>query len=53
MKTWSIVIPALALAVVQPAAVQPPRLALELQEYAQMPITGELDGQKRGGNWPG
>ena len=53
MKTWSIVIPALALAVVQPAAVQPPRLALELQEYASMPITGELDGQNTRGNWPG
>ena len=49
MRTWSIVIPVLALAVVQPATVQPPRLALELQEYASMPITGELDGQNTRG----
>ena len=50
MKTWSIVIPVLVLAVVRPAAVQPPsRLALELQEYASMPITGELDGQNTRG----
>ena len=50
MKTWSIAIAALALAVVQSAAVQPPpRLALELQDYASMPITGELDGENTRG----
>ncbi len=41
-----ILIPALALAVSHSFAVQPPpRLALELEDYVQMPITGELDGQ--------
>jgi mono/diheme cytochrome c family protein len=50
VRAWSIVIAALALAVVHPAAVQPPvRLALELQDYAPMPITGELDGQNTRG----
>ena len=36
-------------ALVHPVAVQPQRLALELQEYVQMPITGELDGQNTRG----
>ena len=31
------------------AAQQTPRLALELQDYASMPITGELDGQNTRG----
>ena len=36
-------------ALVHPVAVQPQRLALELQDYVQMPITGELDGQNTRG----
>jgi glucose/arabinose dehydrogenase/mono/diheme cytochrome c family protein len=46
----SIWIVALALAVWQALAAQPAaRLALELADYAQMPITGELDGQNTRG----
>src|SRR6187399_1270742 len=41
-RVW---IPALALAAWQTLAAQPTRLALELEDYVQMPITGELDGQ--------
>jgi len=41
---------ALALAVAHTIAAQPTsRLALELADYAQMPITGELDGQNTRG----
>src|SRR6185503_18843652 len=41
---------AAALAVWQTLAAQPaPRLTLELADYAQMPITGELDGQNTRG----
>ncbi len=37
---------ALALAVAQSPAAQPAAgLALELEDYVQMPFTGELDGQ--------
>ena len=40
----------LGLAVARPFAVQPAqRLALQLQDYVQMPITGELDGQNTRG----
>jgi mono/diheme cytochrome c family protein len=52
MKTSSltcILIAALALLATRPAAVQPTRLALELEDYVQMPITGELDGQNTRG----
>ena len=50
MKTWSTLSLALALAILSPSAVQPPeRLALDLQDYASMPITGELDGQNTRG----
>ena len=42
-------IPALALAAWQTLAAQPTRLALELEDYVQMPITGELDGQNTRG----
>ena len=41
---------ALAFAVAQTPVAQPTtRLALELEDYAQMPITGELDGQNTRG----
>ena len=41
---------ALALAVAHTLAAQPtPRLTLDLADYAQMPITGELDGQNTRG----
>ena len=44
-RASALVIPALALAVVHTVAAPPPwRLALELQDYASLPITGELDG---------
>src|SRR5215216_6205627 len=40
----------LALAVAHTFAAQPaPRLTLELADYAQMPITGELNGQNTRG----
>jgi mono/diheme cytochrome c family protein len=43
-------IPVLALAIIHTPSAQPaPRLALELADYAQMPITGELDGQNTRG----
>ena len=42
-------IPALALAAWQTLTAQPTRLALELEDYVQMPITGELDGQNTRG----
>ncbi len=42
-------IPALALAAWQTLTAQPMRLALELEDYVQMPITGELDGQNTRG----
>src|SRR5688572_19711219 len=46
-EIWILV---LALAVWQTLAAQPAaRLALELADYAQMPITGELDGQNTRG----
>ncbi len=46
----SLVIPALALAVIYRCAPQPTqRLTLELEDYASMPITGELDGQNTRG----
>ena len=39
-----------AVAVVHPFAAQPvPGLALQLEDYAQLPITGELDGQNTRG----
>jgi mono/diheme cytochrome c family protein len=45
--TWIV---ALAVAVWHTVAAQPtPRLTLELADYAQMPITGELDGQNTRG----
>jgi mono/diheme cytochrome c family protein len=44
-----IVIPALVLLTIRPSAVQPTRLALELEDYVQMPVTGELDGQNTRG----
>ena len=44
-----VLIPALALAAWQTLAAQPTRLALELEDYVQMPITGELDGQNTRG----
>ncbi len=43
-KPAFLAIPVLALAVQGAAAPPPPRLQLELQDYAAMPITGELDG---------
>src|SRR6187549_3980902 len=45
-RVW---IPALALAAWQTLSAQPTRLALELEDYVQMPITGELDGQNTRG----
>ena len=46
----AVLIVALAFAVVQTPAAQPAaRLALELEDYVQMPITGELDGQNTRG----
>ena len=46
----SLVILALALAVIYRCALQPTqRLTLELEDYASMPITGELDGQNTRG----
>jgi hypothetical protein len=50
-----IVLPALVLAVAHAFAVQPTqRLTLELEDYAPVPITGELNGQNtRGDSWPG
>src|SRR6187399_505821 len=45
-RVW---IPALALAAWQTLAAQPTRLALELEDYVQMPITGELNGQNTRG----
>jgi mono/diheme cytochrome c family protein len=50
-KTQAIWILALALAVAHTITAQPAesRLALELADYAQMPITGELDGQNTRG----
>jgi mono/diheme cytochrome c family protein len=40
----------LTVALARPAAVQPPaRLQLELEDYAALPITGELDGQNTRG----
>ena len=40
----------MAVAVVRTFAAQPaPRLALQLEDYAQLPITGELDGQNTRG----
>src|SRR6187401_3665667 len=40
----------LTTALVHPAAEQPPaRLALELEDYAALPITGELEGQNTRG----
>jgi glucose/arabinose dehydrogenase/mono/diheme cytochrome c family protein len=48
--TQAIWIVALALAVAQSPAAQPAaRLAFELEDYVQMPITGELDGQNTRG----
>ena len=48
--TPAILIVALALAVAQSPAAQPAaRLALQLEDYVQMPITGELDGQNTRG----
>jgi mono/diheme cytochrome c family protein len=45
MGRSGLLIPALALAAVHAVAAEPPpRLLLELQDYAAMPITGELDG---------
>jgi Glucose / Sorbosone dehydrogenase/Cytochrome c len=38
-----------ALAVWQSSAAQDTRLALELEDYVQMPVTGELDGQNTRG----
>ena len=40
----------MTVALARPAAVQPPeRLQLELEDYAALPITGELDGQNTRG----
>jgi mono/diheme cytochrome c family protein len=45
-----VLIAALALTTVRSPAAQPgTRLALQLEDYAQMPITGELDGQNTRG----
>ena len=52
MKLGSAVLAAavVAVAVVHTFAAQPvPRLALQLEDYAQLPITGELDGQNTRG----
>ena len=50
LATQAILIVLLALAVAQTPAAQPAtRLALQLEDYAQMPITGELDGQNTRG----
>ena len=50
LATQAILIVALALAVAQSPAAQPAaRLALKLEDYVQMPITGELDGQNTRG----